>query len=214
MFYFQYMRPTYTVENLLGTRSRVAVLRVLHGVSVPLNASQIAARIGVTHPAVTSALADFASMGIVQQTSAGRATVHWLNRSSVYVESLLDPLFQAERDLPEDLIDDLASAFQGEAISVVLFGSYARGDQTPESDVDVALIAEGGATRIALESAAVDHAIKFRDRFGASLSYLVYTRDEAATLSHTSPDLAESIKRDGIVILGLSPWEWSDDVEE
>lgn len=207
------MRPTYTVENLLGTRSRVAVLRVLHGVSVPLNASQIAARIGLTHPAVTAVLADFASMGIVQQTSAGRATVHWLNRSSVYVENLLDPLFQAERDLPEDLIDDLAWAFQDEAISVVLFGSYARGDQAPTSDVDVVLVAENSLMRAALESTAADHAIEFRDRFGASLSALVYTLDEAAALSRTSPELAESIRRDGIVVSGLSPWEWSTNAE-
>lgn len=208
------MRPTYTVENLLGTRSRIAVLRVLHGVSVPLNASQIAARIGRTHPAVTAVLTDFASMGIVQQTPAGRATVHWLNRSSVYVENLLEPLFQAERDLPESLIDDLAWAFRDVAISVVLFGSYARGEQTPESDVDVALVAKSSATKSALETTAADHAIEFRDRFGASLSFLVYALDEAAALSRTSPELAESISRDGIVISGLSPWEWNDDAEE
>ncbi len=208
------MRPTYTIEDVLGSRSRIAVLRVLHGVDVPLNASQIAARIGITRPAVASVLADLAAMGAVRNSPAGRATVHWLARSNVYVENLIDPLFQAERDLPEELVDDLAWSFQDLAISVVLFGSYARGEQTPDSDVDVALVARSGATKAALESAAADHAIRFRDRFGASLSYLAYTPHEAAALSYTGPDLAESIRRDGIVVSGLSPWEWNDDAEE
>ena len=54
---------TYTIEELLGSRSRVAVLRVLHGVMVPLNASQIAVRARLTRHAVATVLADFASMG-------------------------------------------------------------------------------------------------------------------------------------------------------
>jgi hypothetical protein len=189
------------------------VLRVLHGVDVPLNASQIAARTGFTAPAVISALAALSSMGVVRSSPAGRATVHWLSRDSVYVENLIDPLLQAERSIPEDLIDDLAWAFQDVAVSVVLFGSYARGDQAPASDVDVALVAENSTTKAVLEVAAADHAAAFRNRFGATLSYLVYTREGAAALSRTSPELAESIKRDGIVVSGLSAWEWADDAE-
>jgi predicted nucleotidyltransferase len=208
------MKPTYTIENLLGTRSRIAVLRVLHGVSVPLNASQIAVRTGLTRPAVASVLADFSSMGAVRSSPVGRATVHWLCRDNVYVENLIDPLFRAERDLPEDLVDDLAASFRDLAVSVVLFGSYARGDQTSASDIDVVLVAENAATKVALESTAADRTIEFRDRFGASLSCLAYTREEAAALLHTSPQLAESIRRDGIVVSGLSPWEWAADAEE
>jgi predicted nucleotidyltransferase len=208
------MRPTHTIEDLLGSRSRIAVLRVLHGVSVPLNASQIAARAKLSHVAAASVLSDFASMGVVHSTPAGRATVHWLNRESVYVENMLEPLFQAERDVPEDLLDDLAWAFQDEAISVVLFGSYARGDQTPGSDVDVALVADGPDKKSALESAIAAHASEFRSRFGASLSALTYTREEAAALRDTSSNLAESLCRDGIVVSGLSPWDWRDHAEE
>ena len=208
------MRPTYTIEDLLGSRSRIAVLRVLHGVRVPLNASQIAARTNLSHVAAATALSEFASMGVVLSSPAGRATVHWLNRQSVYVENLLEPLFQSESDLPEDLVDDLTWSFQDDAISVVLFGSYARGDQTPDSDVDVAFVAENPASKSALESAIAAHTPEFRSRFGASLSALTYTREEAAGLPNSSPDLFGSICRDGVSISGLSPWEWGDDAEE
>lgn len=208
------MRPTYTVDDLLGSRSRIAVLRVLLGVSVPLNASQIAVRSKLSHVAAASVLSEFASMGVVLSSPAGRATVYWLSRDSVYVENVLEPLFQAERDVPQYLVDDLAWAFQDEAVSVVLFGSYARGDQTPESDVDVALVAENPDTKSALESAIAAHASEFRSRFGASLSALTYTREEAGMLWETSPSLAESLCRDGVVVSGLSPWEWRDHAEK
>jgi len=208
------MRPTHTIEDLLGSRSRIAVLRVLLGVSVPLNASQIATRTGLTRPAVASVLADLSTIGAVRSSPAGRATIHWLNRVSVYVEHLISPLFEAERRLPEDMLDSLAEAFHEGTVSVVLFGSYARGEQTPDSDVDVALVAAEGTSASAVGSAAADHATAFRDKFGASLSYLIYTMAEARSLSSTSPGLLESIKRDGIVVSGLSPWEWSADVQE
>lgn len=134
------MRPTHTIEDLLGSRSRIAVLRVLLGVSVPLNASQIATRTGLTRPAVASVLADLSTIGAVRSSPAGRATIHWLNRVSVYVEHLISPLFEAERRLPEDMLNDLAETFHEHTVSVVLFGSYARGEQAPDSDVDVALV--------------------------------------------------------------------------
>lgn len=208
------MRATYSIEDILGSRSRIAVLRVLHGVGVPLNASQVAARAGLTHPAVTSVLTVFASMGVVQSSPAGRATVHWLVRDNAYVENIIDPLFMAEEGLPDDLLDHLAWSFQDLATSIVLFGSYARGDQSAASDVDVVLVARDTAAKAALESAAADRAVPFRRRFGASLSVLTYTREEAAALMRTSSQLAESIRRDGVVVSGVDPWEWIADDED
>ncbi|MHB1016508.1 MAG: nucleotidyltransferase domain-containing protein [Coriobacteriia bacterium] len=208
------MRPTHTIEDLLGSRSRIAVLRLLLGVDVPLNASQIAARTGLTRPAVASVLANLSAIGAIRSSPAGRATIHWLNRDSVYVENLVGPIFEAEQRLPEDMLDDLAGAFHDGTVSVILFGSYARGEQTPASDVDVALVTADGAAAAAVESAAADHATAFRDKFGASLSYLIYTIDEARSLSSASPGFLESIKRDGILVSGLNPWEWGADVQE
>lgn len=208
------MKPTYTIGDILGSRSRIAVLRVLHGIAVPLNASQIAARTSLTRPAVASVLSDFARMGIVLSSPAGRASVHWINRENVYVENLIDPLLLAEHDLPANLTDDLAWTFQDDAVSVVLFGSYARGDQTPASDVDVALVAEDAVGKDKLDALAVDHSVEFRNRFGASLSAITYTVTEAAALYRTSPELAQSIAREGVVVSGLRPWEWGDDGEE
>jgi predicted nucleotidyltransferase len=203
------MRPTHTVEEILGSRSRIVVLRVLRGVGVPLNASQIAARTGLTRPAVASVLADFADMGIVQSSSAGRANVHTLVRDNALVVRLIEPLFSAEELLPEELLAKLRDAFCDTADSVVLFGSYARGDQNADSDVDLALVARDPGAKELLERTAAARGSEFRRQFGATLSPLIYDASEAAALHATAPGLFESIGRDGIVLSGTRPDQWA-----
>lgn len=196
---------------MLGSRSRVAVLRVLLGVTIPLNTSQIAAHAHLTRPAAASVLKDFAAMGIVQTTSVGNAKVHQLQRHNVYVEQLLVPLFAAEHRVPDALESSLGEAFGDFAESIVLFGSYARGEQAAGSDVDVVLVASDASAKLALERALDSYAQEFRTRYGASLLSITYEVREANALWRTSPAFFESLKRDAVLIAGRGPWEWADD---
>lgn len=205
------MKPTVTIESILGSRSRVAVLRVLLGVTVPLNASQIAAHAGLTRPAVATVLDDLAAMGIVRSSSAGRANVHLIERQNIYVERLIEPLFAAEQQLPQDLETDLRTTFEDAAESIVLFGSYARGEQYVGSDVDVVLVARDAAAKQSLDERVHRYAPQFRTRYGAVLSEITYEVQEANALWRTAPAFLESLKRDAVVVSGRGPWEWADD---
>lgn len=209
--YFPGMRPTHTIESILGSRSRVAVLRVLLGVTIPLNTSQIAEHARLTRPAVASVLEDFAAMGIVRSSSAGQANVHQLERDNIYVQRMIAPLFSAEEQVPGDLESDLGTAFAGSAESVVLFGSYARGEQQADSDVDVVLVAADPACRQALEDRLHTYAPEFSKRYGTTLSGITYDAREASALWRTSPAFLEELKRDAVVLAGRGPWEWTDD---
>lgn len=203
------MRPTYTIESILGSRSRIAVLRVLLGVTVPLNASQIAERTGITRPAVATALDDLAAAGIVQSSSVGRANAHVLVRENVYVRRIIEPAFSGEATIPDDLVEYLRAGFGDLAQSVVLFGSYARGDQDASSDVDVVLVAADADSKTRLERAAYDLMSDFHRRFGTHLSPLIYDRAEAADLGNRAPVLMASLREDGVTVHGLHLWEWS-----
>lgn len=176
---------------------------------MPLNASQIATRTRLTRPAVASVLADFADMGIVQSSSAGRANVHTLVRDNALVTQLIEPLLAAEELLPETLLAKLRDTFSRDAQSVVLFGSYARGDQNIDSDVDLALVARDPSAKELLEDAAADRGTEFRRQFGATLSPLIYDASEAAALHSRAPGLFKSIRDDGIVLSGSRPDQWA-----
>ena len=208
------MRPTHTVETIFGTRSRVAVLRVLHGVSIPLNASQIATRTGLTWPAVNSVLDELSEAGIVRSSSAGRANVHMLIRDNVYARNIISPAFAGEQSIPETMLDYLRECFEPFALSVVLFGSYARGDQTSASDVDVVLVAADRESKKRLSNAASDAAPDFFNHFGAHLSPLVYDLAEASHLPSRAPELDASMREDALTVCGLDYWEWGDGFKE
>jgi len=205
------MKPTLTIESLLGSRSRVAVLRVLLGVTIPLNASQIAVHAGLTRPAVATVLDELSAIGIVRSSSAGRANVHLLERQNIYVEQLIAPLFSAEQNLPQNLEDDLRSTFADSAESIILFGSYARGEQQIGSDVDIVLVARNQSDKQELEERVRTYSPAFLARYGAALSDITYEEREARALWRTAPAFLESLKQDAIVVSGRGPWEWAED---
>lgn len=183
----------------------------LLGVTVPLNASQIAAHAGLTRPAAATVLDDLAAMGIVRSSSAGRANVHLIERQNIYVERLIEPLFAAEQQLPQDLEEDLRATFADFTESIILFGSYARGEQRVGSDVDVVLVARGEAAKRSLDERLHTYALEFRARYGAVLCEITYEVREASALWRTAPAFLESLKRDAVVVSGRGPWEWADD---
>ena len=202
------MRTTYTLEQIFGTRSRVRVLRTLDSVAVPMNASQIASRTGLSQPAVSATLGELADMGLVKSASAGRANVHWLVRDNVYVEQLVKSAFRFESDLPDMLEAYVRAMFESVAESVVLFGSYARGDQDSSSDVDVVVVVGDARDKQRLEAGLLESTEEFAARWGAPLSVIIYDTTEAADLSRRAPAFYESLVEDGLRVTGPFPFEW------
>lgn len=202
------MKSMLTADMVFGTRSRMKVLRVLHHAVIPLNTSQIAKWAGLSQPAAAAALSELAQVGISDSSSAGRARVHWIVRDNVYVQEMVNPVFRSEEAVPDILLEDLVSRFGNDAISIVLYGSYSRGDQRPDSDVDVVVVGATEAAKARLDETHLEQMRDFRERFGAPLSVIAYDATEARDLAVRSPEFLASLVQDGIVAYGLAPWEW------
>jgi predicted nucleotidyltransferase/DNA-binding transcriptional ArsR family regulator len=203
------MRATHDIESIFGTRSRTRVLRVLHGVGVPLNTAQVARHAGLSQPAASSALAELESMGLAMSNRVGWARVHWIVRENAYVQRIVDPVFLAQEAMGDELENDLREAFGHLCVSVVVFGSYARDEQQQDSDIDLVLVAADSDAKAQVDEAAMAKASFFYRRWGATLSPLVYDLAEAADVSERAPALFAEIERDGVVVSGLWPYEWS-----
>ena len=209
------MPATHSVEDILGNRSRVRVLRVLNGVDVPLNAAQIARRTKLSKPAVSTALDDLSEMGLVGFSPVGRATAHWIIRENIYVQEIVKPLFEFESEVPDRLESDLKKVFGKDAVSVILFGSYARGDQRRDSDIDVIVVGADETAKERLKETDFQHSRELATRYGAPISVIAYSLMEAAGLRARSAALYEELRRDGLVVSGLAPYEWRwDDAKE
>jgi predicted nucleotidyltransferase len=203
---------TYHIEEVFGTRGRVAVLRVLAGVAVPLSIRQVATAARISHVSALEALNALVGLGVVASSIAGRSHVHWLERRNVITRDLVLPAFGAEADSSDALLAELRSFIPGGFLSAVLFGSYARGDTRPESDVDVLLVgSDRRALDVALDALSA-RAAEARAVFGATLSVVGYTLGEVNALRGNG-SFVDGVLEDGIAIYGAAPYEWGDLVE-
>jgi predicted nucleotidyltransferase len=202
------MQPTLHIEQVFGSRGRVAVLRCLAGVSVPMSIRQVAAQAGLSHVSAADALDTLVEMGLVACSTTGRSRIHWLERRNLYVDRVVLPAMAAESGLPEALLGELRAIVPDDAISAILYGSYARGDQRSDSDVDLLVVmADDAGVARALARVDADSA-RLAACLGAHVNALGYALAEAAGLLSTGDNFMDGVVRDGVVLRGLHPHDW------
>lgn len=96
--------------------------------------------VGLSHQAVNLALGRLEECGLVDAQPAGRAYLYSLNREHIFVQHGFDQLLTAFVNWPllvgRYYMEHLPIAPQ----AILLFGSYARGQATAKSDLDLLLV--------------------------------------------------------------------------
>lgn len=175
-----------------------AVLRVLLRTGVPLTGRQIHRLTEGGHSLATvqSVLKTLTAIGLVDTMPAGRAVLHTLNDEHVTVPALrrlVDP-----RELIRDVVT-AAVTTSPEVVTVVLFGSTARGDATPDSDIDLAVIVAAGAEW----DGRPDLQATVERRFGGTCDTLVFDIAEFDELAESGVEpVVSHIIRDRFILYG------------
>jgi len=176
--------------------ARGAVLAVLLRTDAPLTGRQIHAMVSDDYSlwSVQKALQALAQIGVVQMHTVGRAGIHTINEhhaAVAHLRDLVDPL-AALTSIIKDAVDSCVQA-------VVLFGSIARGETRPDSDIDLAVIAAPDwAGRVALEDVV-------KTRLGNDCDVVVFTESDFETLAIEGEPVVHEILRDGIALAGTKP---------
>lgn len=185
---------------LFGTKARTVLLRRLARESLPLSARQLAELTGLTHRAVIAALEPLVDEGIVTKRTAGPAYQYSLQREHVAVDSVLLPALAAEDALPGLMARELVALLAPVAASIILFGSAARGEDMPGSDVDVLVIASGAGECERVEETIEAERARFFRRYARPLS--VHCLAQAA-LSRPWPPFVAAAASEGVLLFGL-----------
>ena len=86
--------------------------------------------------------------------------------------------------------------------SVILFGSAARGDARPDSDLDLLVLAEDRLRSEAADEFLAAVSERLRARYGARASVLMLSIPEARKRLEAGDPLMQSVLRDGRALLG------------
>lgn len=176
------MRFNTVLEDILGKRSNVSILRVLADKNAELTGRQIALLTKLNHRTCLLSLEGLQRQGFITRRSVGSANLYRLKRENFLIEQGILPLLKLERGLIISMVAPLLDVIEKEARlhvrSVVLFGSVARAEEEPESDIDLCIIldAQGFKERIAsLLEPVKEHILR---AFGNSLSVHMLTVGE------------------------------------
>ena len=96
-----------------------------------------------------------------------------------------------------DLKRRLQTLYGERLVEVVLFGSVARGEDTPESDVDVLIVLRGPVDRYAESAPLADLMVDMMARYGAFVTPVVFSGEEYRT---TNWPLLRNVRAEGITL--------------
>ncbi len=195
-------------ERVVGSRSKVKLLRVLFKFAESeFTGDDLARKAGVSKPMAHRALSELMEENVVARRVAGRAYLYRLVPGS-YSVRLVAPLFQ-DSESPLGELERLFSRklLSSPVVSAVLYGSLARGEGGPESDIDVYLIVRRAEDRDRVETMVADLNRATLKSFGNRLSAMVKTLEESRRAYRERRGLELEVESQGRVLAGLSPRE-------
>lgn len=192
-----------TVTQIFGNKTSVKILRVLF--STPgraMKPDELTNLLNTGRGNSYKALSELAKSGILKKEKARKTILYSLNKANAFYGPLKD-IFNMEKktisghwnkiNSIEDFVEELKKAQLGD-FSITLFGSVARGTDTPKSDVDLLVeTSEKNAKKV------LDAATKIRERTEVPLNVTIGTLDE---LKAKNRELFENVLKEGVKIYG------------
>jgi len=167
------------LTEILGVRGRIDVLRGLVGLpqSYSGSARNISRMAGIDHRVGQRALDDLASTGLVRVRATPAANFFSVNAGHPLYASL-KAVFEAEAGYTKEIQDAIVRGFEEHHLPVrnaYLYGSLARGDDDPRSDIDIVVVSDSGNEE-RVRAAFDDLAEELSARFGTRFHFMVATR--------------------------------------
>ncbi len=196
------MRIHNYLEDLLGSKTKIAVLRVLFRYPSKRFTGRELARLtaGASKSSTLRIIKDLEASDVVRTEYHGKTLLLSLNRKHILSKDLTR-LFGEERKAFGKVMERLKHMIPAAVECCLIFGSVARGEEEGSSDVDILLIVPDSQTKHRLEGQLPTH---LKD-YELALSWHIWTRREFKQQRDTA--LGKSIRRDAILIKGENPWQ-------
>jgi predicted nucleotidyltransferase len=195
-----FLRP---LDIVFSAPSHVAILRALKNVKEGFSGREVARRAGINHQTCADALVRLESRGVVLRLGAGKTQLFRLNLNSSLVRSVILPMLDAEQKQFSLMRAALGLIMNEKCVSGVLFGSTARGEETPESDFDIALIVEKKNQHLPEVVRALIQ--EGNEKWGIRVSPIILTCSEFIKRAAREDPLVMDILNEGIVLYGKTP---------
>jgi predicted nucleotidyltransferase len=189
-----------TLDGIFSSPSAVKVLRVLKNSVIGLTGRQIAYYAGITHQTAHNTLANLEAMKVVSRTIGGASHLFLLERDNYITKKIIEKIFDAETEYKEEILSLIIKYLNKNTVSVILFGSVARREETPQSDLDLCIVYDKGKKE--LEKNVEMLRKRLYKEYGSLLSPFFITASEFKKKGGAHKPPVDKVIKEGIVLCG------------
>lgn len=173
------MKVINPIDDILDNKNKVKLLRymVMHPSGVATG-RRLAKELGMNHATCMNALNSLHEAGIVDRKRVGSATVYEVARDTVVYKDLLKPLFKKEAGLLREATKILTRGLDEKVLGAFLFGSVAKGEETPGSDTDILLVVKDDVDKEEANEKLNENALEASKVFHTGFDVILYTKGE------------------------------------
>jgi predicted nucleotidyltransferase len=141
------MKYSHALDDVLGNKLKLRILRLFCTSGGEYTGREIARLTGYSQTYALRALSDLEANGLLHRRDVAKAHLFSLNEEHMLVEEL-EKLFELERDALAKVAQNLKEELGENLRSIIVFGSVARGEERPNSDIDMILTLKDGSKAI------------------------------------------------------------------
>ena len=198
------MRLHGTIDDILGSRIKVRILRLMFRTRGLFSGREVSRLVGFSPTHTISNLRELEAAGLILRQRAGNTDLYQLNERNSAVNGVLEPIFNWEKNLLDELAGMFADKLGDKLVSIKLFGSVAKGEEEPGSDIDLLVILKDGVDLDELEEVTAEADLDAGQRFGCPVSTISVTESDYAKKVKTKRGFWKDIPKDGKTIYELS----------
>jgi predicted nucleotidyltransferase len=156
---------------------------------------------GVSLAQTSRILPELATLGVLDRTEVPPSMVYRLVEENVASRAIR--LLARSRDHVLAELGELAKSMEIPPVSIIVFGSFARGEAGPDSDVDVVVVRERHVDASTEWSEGIDVWRRGARRLtGNEVEIMEVDELEVSSLLRSRRPVWQDIRRDGVVIFG------------
>jgi len=190
-----------TLEEVAGSKLKIRIIRTLCESGRPLTGMKLARAGRYSHTQTYKALDELETLGVVTKEYVGASHLYSLNSTSYIVNEMLAPALVAEKKMLGALASKFYKRIGKNLVSITLYGSVARLEDEPGSDLDLILVARDTADLESLEDIAAEISLDAALEFGGPVSAFVVSETDYHRRLSEGRAMWANVKSEGRTIL-------------
>lgn len=199
------MRIHDKLDEILKQGSKIKILRFLSAEKDEHTGRRIARGIGMSPSSTYNTLQEMKREGLIDARKKGNAILYRLREDNYIVKKLLSPLFEKEKFIYNDITSFIKRRLmqaRGTLISITLFGSVVRKEETSQSDIDLLVVLKNKTGKPKIDKLLDKLHTDMVKKFGVSISPYILTVQEVKQRYHQKKPIIKSILANNELIYG------------